>query len=303
MDIRITEKIEKTVALYKLSLLSENGLSETTANSYISDINLFFKFCELDFNEVKNVHIIDYLATLYKINLAPSSISRKRSSLLSFFSFLENYGHKTNTDFEKIPTVKYEYYFPDTLSVDEMLGLLDNYPMKSVQDVRNKTILEILYSTGMRISELINLSLHNIFSEEKIVLVTGKGDKQRFLPLSDYILELLEHYKKNSRNFLLKNKLNDFLFLNKSGNRFSRMGMWKIVHNAVLAQGINKQVSPHTFRHSFATHLLEAGVNLRIIQELLGHSSLKTTQIYTNTDLRFIIENHRAYHPRNCSNV
>jgi integrase/recombinase XerD len=145
---------------------------------------------------------------------------------------------------------------------------------------------------------LINLTTHSIYHDDKLISVIGKGNKQRFLPISDYLLEVIEYYLKNSRSFFLVKKSPDFLFLNKMGKKFSRMGMWKLVHRAALEHGIAIKITPHTFRHTFATHLLEGGVNLRIIQELLGHSSLRTTQIYTNMDLRFVIENHRNYHPK-----
>jgi integrase/recombinase XerD len=292
-------EIKTLLDKYRYSLLSESGLSDNTIYSYIKDIELFYDFNKTDLLEVTTDEVLKYLSTLYKMEFAPSTISRKRSSLLSFYTFLEANGYHVKIDFEKVPGVKYDYHFPDVLSSEEMIDFLDKYPMETPQEIRNKTILEVLYSLGVRISELINLTTHSIYKKDKVILVTGKGNKQRYLPLSDYLLELIEHYCEHSRPHYQAKHYDDYLFLNKSGKKFSRMGLWKIIHQAILAQGINKPVSPHTFRHSFATHLLESGVNLRIIQELLGHSSIKTTQIYTNTDLRYVIENHRMYHPRN----
>ena len=294
----IMRELELHLELFKLSLLSENGLSEKTTKSYTSDIKLFFEYFHKAIFEINTADIIEYLAELYKTGLAPSSISRKRSSLISFYTYLENANQKINIEFDKIPSIKYDYHFPDVLTREEMLDLLDKYPTDNPQNIRNKTILELLYSTGMRISELINLTTHNIYQKEMLILVTGKGNKQRLLPLNDFMLDLIKHYIKNSRITYMTPKSDDTLFLNRFGKKFSRMGLWKIVHQTVLEQGIIKPLSPHTFRHSFATHLLEAGVNLRIIQALLGHSSISTTQIYTNTDLRFVIEEHARCHPR-----
>ncbi|MCL2064705.1 MAG: tyrosine-type recombinase/integrase [Candidatus Cloacimonetes bacterium] len=293
------KEIKIYMELYKLSLLSEDGLSNNTTNSYISDIKLFFEYLSKGVLEVSTNDVIEYLSELYQIGLAPSSISRKRSSLNSFFNYLQVNNHDINVDFEKIPSVKYDYQFPDVLTKEEMLDLLDKYPAETPQDIRNKAILEMLYSTGIRISELINLTTHSIYGKEKLILITGKGNKQRFIPLNDFLLDLLEHYINNSRNTYMNYKSDDTLFLNRFGKKFSRMGMWKIVHKIILEQGILKPLSPHTFRHSFATHLLESGVNLRIIQALLGHSSISTTQIYTNTDLRYILEEHGRCHPKN----
>ena len=284
---------------YEYYLLSEQGMAENTIKSYIRDIKLLFYDLEKEFWEITTNDIIKYFAGLFKIELAPSTLARKRSSIFSFYQFLIDNDYPVKVCLEKIPSVKIDYQLPDIPSAEEIISLLDQYPTNSVQDIRNKTILEMLYSTGMRISELCNLTVHNVFFSEKILLVTGKGNKQRYLPLSNDMLNLIQIYVKNSRITFLKSKLNDYLFLNRYGDKFHRFGLWKIIHQAILEQGINKPFSPHTFRHCFATHLLEGGVNLRIVQELLGHSSIKTTQIYTNTDLGFLIEEHRRSHPRN----
>ena len=318
--------------MYRLSLLSEQGLSKNTINSYINDIVLFFedyiskqsspylggimgsskqsaKFVENDRDNlysdilkkcesVTTTDIINYIAELKENDQADSTRSRKRSALLSFYTFLEENGFNIKIDFEKVPSVKMNYHFPDALSIEETIQLLDNIPCETPQDIRNRTILEMLYSTGMRISELLDLTLHNIYFQEKVIMVTGKGSKQRYIPLSDYMLDYINLYLKSSRPFFEKRKSSNILFLNKTGGKFSRMGLWKMIHSIILSQGISKTITPHTFRHCFASHLLQNGVNLRIIQELLGHSSISTTQIYIKTDYEFIRENHKL-HPRN----
>ena len=284
---------------YKFHLLADGGFSQNTLASYISDVNLFLIELGMDFKEITNDDIENYMSLLKKDReLASSTRSRKRSSIISFFKFLEHYEYKVKVDVENLDSVKYSYHFPFALSQDEMLQLLDNYPTETPKNIRDKTILETLYSTGIRESELINLTTHSIYFKEKLLLVTGKGNKQRYLPLSDYMVELLTYYIEQCRGHFHGKLHNDTLFLNRFGKKFSRMGIWKIIYHAISSAGITKKVTPHTFRHSFATHLLEGGVNLRIIQELLGHSSIRTTQIYTNTDLTFLIEEHRN-HPRN----
>jgi integrase/recombinase XerD len=159
-------------------------------------------------------------------------------------------------------------------------------------------MMELLYASGLRISELLGLTIHDIILSDKVILVRGKGSKQRFVPILDNVLELVMQYISNVRPILLKHKKNDFIFLNNLGGKMSRMGFWKMLQKAVLEAGLKKDITPHTFRHSFATHLLEAGVNLRIVQTLLGHSSLNTTQIYTHVDTKYLVETHRLYHPR-----
>jgi integrase/recombinase XerD len=292
---------------YRFFLLTECSLSENTISSYISDIRLFFLDRSDDYQSVTTTDIIEYLASLYHIELEPVTISRKRSSIISFYRFLDDHDYLVKVDFEKIPSIKINYQLPEIISAQEIIDLLDSQSTETKSDIRNKLVLEVLYSTGIRISELINLTTHSIFPEEKLLKVIGKGNKQRFLPLSDYLYELLIDYIKYTRpQFLLstnpsttkKKTPSDILFHNRSGGKFSRVGLWKIIKNVIKVAGITKPVSPHTFRHAFASHLLEGGVNLRIIQELLGHSSLNTTQIYAHADIRYIVENHRMHHPR-----
>lgn len=287
---------------YKYNLMSEGGLASNTISSYINDLRLFFGEVDKDPEKVENKDIISYLSDLYEVGLAPGSISRKRSALQSFFNFLnENIFNETlPIDFAKIPSVKFQYNLPDIISKEEIISFLDSFPEDNEQNFRNKVILELLYSCGIRISELIDLSTHSIFYDEMSIKVIGKGRKQRFLPLSDYMLKLLKRYVLECRPYFKEksSKNTDVLFLNKTGTGFSRMGLWKMIHKAAFIYGISKHFSPHTFRHCFATHLVEAGVNLRIVQELLGHASISTTQIYTNTDIKYLIENHRVAHPK-----
>lgn len=239
-----------------------------------------------------------YLADLVGIGLVNTSVARKRVALKQFFSFLADNDIATNVDFDQVPKIKLSQHLPDFLAVEAMLGLLDGLPTATTLEKRNQVMLELLYCTGMRISELLNLSTHDINFGDQVILVRGKGSKQRFVPFVDSVAELLHEYQNQVRPVLLKFNQSDTLFLNNRGGKLSRMGFWKILRKITLEAGIKQDITPHTFRHSFATHLLEGGVNLRIVQVLLGHSSLNTTQIYTHVDTRYLIETHRMYHPR-----
>ena len=256
--------------------------------------------CYLDkrLERISNNDIIDYLVNLQEIGLQNSSIARKRSSIKMLFKFLEEEEIEVIVEIDKIPPIKYSQKLPDVLSLDEMFKLLDNIPTEKPTDMRNKAMLELMYASGLRISELINLSIHDIYWDEEVVRVLGKGSKQRDVPIAGKSLKFIHKYFHQARNELKKEKSTDYLFLNRFGNKLSRMGVWKVIDKLSLQVGIKKHVSPHTFRHSFATHLLEAGANLRVVQMLLGHASINTTQIYTNIDRSFIIKEHKLYHPR-----
>jgi len=283
---------------FKYYIKVEKGLAQNSIDSYVRDINDFLQFTAIPIESMDHTHISKYLLVLQEIGLEASSLARKRVALKQFFMFLCSQDIPVIVDFDLIPSIKIGKHLPDCLTVDEMLKLLDSIPTETALDFRNKTMMELLYATGTRISELLNLTLHDLNFTDNIAIVTGKGSKQRFVPFADTVSELLVQYIRSYRPALQKFKTTDILFLNNRGTKMSRMGFWKIIHNQALLCGIKKKLSPHSFRHSYATHLLEAGVNLRIVQELLGHASINTTQIYTHVDTRFLIETHKMYHPR-----
>jgi integrase/recombinase XerD len=276
----------------------EKGLSENTLESYKRDLIDFLSFHEKKCETITAKEIIDYLVNLQSLGLLTSSIARKRSAIKAFFVFLSEEEIPIATKTTDIPKIKYQHHIPDVLSVREMMKFLNSLPSDSALGMRNKAIFELLYATGMRISELINLTLHDVLWDDAVVKISGKGGKQRLVPIAYQSLQFVIDYVEQARDILKKEKQTAVLFLNRSGNKLSRMGVWKIIDNHALKIGLKKHVSPHTFRHSFATHLLEAGANLRVVQILLGHSSINTTQIYTNIDKGFLIKEHRLYHPR-----
>lgn len=279
-------------------LRTEKGLSENSLSSYELDLIGFFEYLKKEPRTIVTEDILLYFNELQEAGLVNNSIARKRSTLRSFFTFLINEGEDILLEPSHIPSVRYRQQIPDILDVDEMLHLLDSIPQTEPLEIRNKAIMELMYATGIRVSEMLNLTLNDIFWEEELIKVFGKGRKERIIPVAGKSLSYVREYCQKVHPVLTKKNPTTILFPNYTGKKMSRMGFWKILRQIALNAGIKKRISPHTLRHSFATHLLEAGANLRVVQTLLGHVSINTTQVYTNIDLRFIKENHSMYHPR-----
>ncbi len=285
--------------LYKSFLILEKGLSENTIVSYLYDLRSFFDFfhpkkCE-DFT---NSDINKFFIALSEIGLSLSSVARCRSSIRNFFLFLDEEEIDYELQINFLTKIQPEHKLPDTLSINETLKLLDSIKVNDKLSSRNKALLEFLYASGVRISEAINMKVRDIDFEHQTAEIFGKGQKERLVPIATKSMAYILSYINNYRQLFLKSKSSEFVFLNRSGNHLSRMGCWKIVQKIAKKAGISKNVSPHTFRHSFATHLIEGGVNLRVVQILLGHSSIETTQIYTEVDRHFLSQEHRRCHPR-----
>ncbi|MCB5252471.1 MAG: tyrosine recombinase [Candidatus Cloacimonadaceae bacterium] len=282
--------------LYHLKV--ERGMAANSIEAYARDISDFLVFDPKAAVDYLPDDLVKYFLALQDLGMQNTSMARKRVAIKQFFEHLLINDHPIKLDFELVPSIKIDSYLPDTISVEEMQQLLDSLPMDDSLSFRNKVMMELLYATGMRVSELLGLTIHDLHFEQTMILVRGKGSKQRYVPYLKSLNPLLHKYLELHRNILLKEKQTDILFLNRFGNQLSRMGFWKILRQACIKAGIKRDVSPHTFRHSFATHLLEAGVSIRIVQSLLGHSSINTTQVYTHVDTRWLIETHRQYHPR-----
>ena len=288
-------------------------------NDYISE---FLSYLELDMNYSHNT-ILSYDNHLKKIesyynkkdllklnvndlikyisvlsDLAPSTVSHNISTLKAFYNYFVKVGKiKTNpTDALKSP--KLGTHLPVYLTEEEINKLLD-IEVKDAFSARNKAILEVMYGTGLRISEVINLEFKNIDVEDCIVRVMGKGSKERIIPINDVAINALNNYLENYRPSMLKGDINNYLFLNNHGKQMTRQGIFKMIKQECLVKGIKKDVSPHTLRHTFATHLLQNGADLRIIQELLGHSDISTTQIYTHLSNEELHNDYKEYFPRN----
>lgn len=276
----------------------ERKLSNETVKNYEYDLNKFISYLKENhinsFNKVTVGNIENYLK--YISNLNSRSISRNITSINNLFIFLLKEKRVKKNPCEFIDRPKIKKSLPDTLSVEEVSNLLD-IPLKTKYDYRNKAMLELMYGSGLRVSELISLTMRNIDLENDIVRCLGKGSKERIVPINDYSMYYLKLYI-DKRNLFLINGFNDYLFLNNHGKQITRQGFFKNLKKILLEKGIKKNVTPHTLRHSFATHMLSGGADLRSIQILLGHSDISTTKIYTHISKEKIKRDYEDFHPR-----
>jgi integrase/recombinase XerD len=290
-------------------LRTEKSLSENTISAYSFDLDKFFHYLE-KIKKIGEVKIISentvesYLNYLNKSGnklrekYSPKSVSRIISSLKSFFRFLESEKFISINPLENTDTPKTSRLLPEVLTIEEIESIFSKPDLENKLELRDRALMETMYASGLRVSEAINLKISDIFFDEGYLRVFGKGSKERIVPVGRTALKFITKYMNESRNFLKKEKSYDYLFLNFRGNHLSRMGIHDIISKHCRSAGINKKIHPHTLRHSFATHLLQGGADIRVIQEMLGHSDISTTQIYTHIDKEYIIEIHRTFHPR-----
>ena len=277
----------------------ERKLSDETAKNYRYDLNKFVSFLEDEgiksLTEVNQKIVLKYLKSINDMN--PKSISRNITSINNLFIFLLKEKRVKSNPCEFIDRPKLKKSLPDTLSFEEVSNLLD-IPLLTKYDYRNKAMLEILYGSGLRISELISLTLRDVDMENDIIRCIGKGSKERIVPINDYEKYFLNLYLEH-RSFFLINGDNDYLFLNNHGKKMTRQGFLKNLKKILVEKNISKNVTPHTLRHSFASHMLSGGADLRSIQMLLGHSDISTTKIYTHISNEKVKKDYEEYHPRN----
>ena len=292
--------MEKYLREYKNYLTLEKGLSENSIISYISDIEIFAEFCKrnnYDLSLVTERVLQEYLVFMKTKNYKTTSISRNISALRSFFLFLIEEKILQDNPLVEINKPKMGLRLPKILSVEEIDKIL-KLPQGDLLGLRDKAILETLYATGMRISELINLDLNSVNLELSYVQCIGKGNKERIVPLGSIAHKAIEEYLKIVRPKLILDYRINKIFLNSRGKGLTRQGVWKIIKKYAEKSGIKKEISPHTFRHSFATHLLENGADLRSVQEMLGHADISTTQIYTHISKKQLYKIYNSAHPR-----
>lgn len=293
--------IKDALSEYKQYLIVEKGLSKNTIYSYLQDLIAFSNFIgeEYEINQIENInkeHIHLYLKELSKTNCT-NSISRKLVSLRMLYIFLVKENIVKENLMSSFTLPKRDKKLPIVLSQEEMIEILDGIIVCDAISSRNRCMVELLYATGMRISELLNLTLKDLNIKMGFIKVIGKGNKERMIPIGSYVGEILEQYINDYRaEFNIKN--DSLLFFNKHGQRLSREEFYSILQTIVNSTSITKKVSPHTFRHTFATHLLENGADLRSIQELLGHSDISTTTIYTHISNQKIRSEYQQFHPR-----
>jgi integrase/recombinase XerD len=293
---------ESSIKAFKSYLKIERSLSDNSIVAYTRDIKKFADYAinlELSESKIERNDISNFLVLLKKSNISARSQARIISGIKAFYKYLilEDYIKYNPTDLVESPKIGFK--LPDTLSLIEIDKLISAIDLSQQHGERNRSILETLYSCGLRVSELINLQLSNINFNENYIKVTGKGNKQRLSPISGKALKYLSIYINEVRIHLdIKKGNSDFVFLNNRGTKLSRVMIFLIIKKLAEKIGLNKKISPHTFRHSFATHLIEGGADLRAVQEMLGHSSITTTEIYTHLDNDYLRSNIIQFHPR-----
>ncbi|MDE3056539.1 MAG: site-specific tyrosine recombinase XerD [Bacteroidota bacterium] len=300
----------------------EKSLAENSIEAYRRDISRYVSFLEsrhvASTSTARDVDVAAFLHLLREFGLSPRSIARNLSAVKSLHKFLLGEKIAGSDPTENIELPKTGKHLPDVLSIEEVAAILDA-PERVQKQVgrrtkipiwlRDKAVLETLYATGVRVSELVDLKQSSLFADEQIVRVFGKGSKERIVPIGIPALKAIERYRREVRTLLARNAAvrhpvqldkttGDALFLSARGKPLTRMTVWNILAEYARAARINKSVHPHTFRHSFATHLLEGGADLRAVQEMLGHADISTTQIYTHIDREFVKAEHRKFHPR-----
>ena len=287
---------------FKNYLRLERGLSINSIKSYEYDLNLFRNY--IDSNNISETPIScksdtlkDYLYNNLS-NKKSRSQARSISALKSYFNYLIFEGHIQKSPISDIESPKLDKKLPEVLTETEISKLIESYDLNDNFGQRNRTIIEVLYGTGIRVSELINLKLSNIFFEENIMKIIGKGNKERFVPLGNIASNEIKEYLKIRNKNIIDTKFSDIVFLNRYGRGLTRSMIFKIISDSYKKVGLNKKISPHTLRHSFATHLLKNGADLRTIQLILGHESITTTEIYTHLDTYHLEEVLKKYHPR-----
>ncbi len=302
--IEINKKISNQLDLFFEFMKFEKGLSDNSLASYHNDLNRYAGFVETHgltgLNEVSRSEVRNYFKSLFDLGLKQSSIARNFSAVKNLHRFLV---------FRKIsevdPTVnldrpKPSKKLPVVLSKEEVEKLIKAPDVNDKLGIRDRAIIETLYATGIRVSELVNLKKRDLIKSENVVRVFGKGSKERIVPIGEIAIEWIERYDSSVRNVLMRNKVNgsDSLFLNFRGGKISRISVWRMLQKYARDANIKKQIHPHTLRHTFATHLLEGGADIRAVQEMLGHSDIGTTQIYLHLDRNYLKEVIDRYHPR-----
>ena len=288
---------------YQNYLRIEKGLSNNSIEAYGRDVKKLIEYLEVNHISLSPISISDEEVKQFMYETAKELNARSQARLLSglrnFFNYLIFEDYRNNNPTSLIEAPKIGRKLPDTLAIKEIDKLIDNIDLSTNEGERNRTIIETLYSCGLRVSELINLKISDLFFDEGFIRVLGKGNKQRFVPINIQTQKYITLYQTAIRNHMkIQKGFEDTLFLNRRGKNLTRVMIFTIVKNLAEKAGIHKNISPHTFRHSFATHLLERGANLLAIQQMLGHESITTTEIYMHLDKRYLKEVMTKFHPR-----
>ena len=299
----MAQKEKNIIEKYKAQLRLEKGLSDNTEAAYLNDLNKLLSFINsedgvgllsLTYNDLQQ-----FVAQLHDVGISARSQARIISGIKSFYRFLLTEDYLETDPTELLESPKIGMRLPEVLTENEINTLINSIDLSKPEGQRNRAMLETLYSCGLRVSELIGLKYSNVYFDEQFIVVNGKGDKQRLVPISEKALQEINYYLIDRNHVNVQKKSEDILFLNRRGAQLSRVMIFHILKEQAQIAGIHKKISPHTLRHSFATHLLEGGANLRAIQMMLGHESITTTEIYTHIDREFLRKEIITHHPRN----
>lgn len=295
--INSSEKLLKDFASF---FLLERGLSAHTLEGYQTDVTHLLQFLEdrgIAVNETQTDNLHEFLCTLRDLGISPRSQARALSGIRSFFKFLRMEGYMEHNPCELLEAPRFGRTLPDVLSVEDIDAMIAALDPQKDETLRNHAIIETLYGSGLRVSELVELRISRVNLDDEYLIITGKGNKQRLVPLSPEATALIRDYLPVREKLKIKSDSRDILFLNRRGAQMTRVMVFYIIRDLAATAGITKKVSPHTLRHSFATHLLEGGANLRAIQEMLGHESISTTEIYIHLDRSRLRSELLAHHP------
>jgi len=296
------KSMEKLLADFINYLAVERGLARNTLVAYRTDLMSYIAFCRQhnmsDLNHAGKDTVLSYIYQLQTNNRSPTTISRHLAAIKAYYRFAFNEGVITKDPVQDLESPKPAQRLPRILNVEEVELLLSQPRINQPTGLRDKAMLELLYATGLRVSELVSLDLNNLNLENSFVRCYGKGSKERIVPIGDIAVHFIKEYLRHGRDKLEKSGTNPALFLNQRGQRMTRQGFWKIIKKYAAQAGIDTVITPHTLRHSFATHLLENGADIRSVQEMLGHADISTTQIYTHLTQKRVKDIYNRTHPR-----
>lgn len=300
--MRSIDSIPAIIDAYEAYLMLERGLSDNTREAYVRDVGKLVRYLETEkvtLREVTTDTLRAFAADLFDLGISPRTQARIVSGIKSFFRFLKLEGYLDSNPSLLLESPAMRRHLPEVLRVDEIDAMIGAIDMEKAEGQRNRAIMETLYGCGLRVSELINLEISKLYFDEQFIMVHGKGDKERIVPISPQAIKEIKDYLPDRALLPVKRGEENILFLNRRGHRLTRVMIFYIIKQLAEAAGIRKEVSPHTLRHSFATHLLEGGANLRAIQQMLGHEDISTTEIYLHIDRSMLRAEILAHHPRN----
>lgn len=299
VEIEISQQNKELIDEFSIALSVDRSLSNNTLGAYISDLKKLIIFCEnQDLTTLNKHHILAFINNLKNVGLSSRSIARIISSLKTFYKQQVLNETVSSNPMQSIKTPKLPQKLPDVLSHEEITAIMEAIDYSKPAGVREKTIVMLLYGSGLRVSELVSLKLNNLFLDEGFIKVLGKGNKERFVPIGGKTIKQINTYIEKFRDYKVNQNSQNHLILNQRGGSLSRVSIFNLIKKLAIFAGIKKTISPHTLRHSFATTLIEAGANLRAVQQMLGHESITTTEIYTHLDKAYLKTVIQQYHPR-----